>query len=203
MADAADDVSTYLDSIDTFSPDLFICPEPIELVDEFFQEPVKMEPMKPKPIDQKTIDDIVECWKDFEKMKAMAKQKELKDIQDIKDMKETKTKKRIRTNVIFWDTLPMFGRKDILPSEVIMPNKFSDAGKCLKIALSAAYDNPNQWHVRNSLKSSFGTKWRSVKKHLVSKNRNYLEPGDEPKNNSFLMAKFNGDWQFMIWNPNQ
>jgi hypothetical protein len=219
------DLFADLDALDTFSADVLSeCPEPlcvqeeiiggmmlpseitgtsvVNALPEMTREPsagdnssivsnngadskVVTNIVKPQVLDQKLID---EMWR------------ALQDLQQ----KSKKPRKRIREKIIdFWSTLPILGRKDVLPSEIIWPNKFSTASKCLQKAFSFASNFSNEWHARSSLKSLFGEEWSNSKKHLVGKNRNYLEPGDELKNNSFLVAKFNGDWQFIVWNVNQ
>jgi hypothetical protein len=210
------DLFADLDALDTFSADVLSeCPEPLivqeiiggmPLPSEMIAGPIseiltpknqtRCEPevsdiVEPKELDQKLID---EMWRALQDLQQKSK------TQD----KKPKPQKRIREQILdFWSTLPMLGRKDVLPSEIIWPNKFSTASKCLQKAFSFASNFSNEWHARSSLKSLFGEEWSNSKKHLVGKNRNYLEPGDELKNNAFLVAKFNGDWQFIVWNVNQ
>jgi hypothetical protein len=197
---------------DMFSADLFDCPEQIVYQDEFpiaenshlpmvinawtrenspeVKEVKEVKEVPQKPIYQKTIDELLQICRDLQK----------EQIRKNNEPRRPIVVKRKNGND-FWSTLPMMGVKDVLPSEVVFPNKFSTAGKCLQTALLVAKERPNEWHARISLKPLFGTQWSNVKKHLTGKNRNYLELGDEPQNNSFLIAKFNRDWQFILWNP--
>jgi hypothetical protein len=194
---------------DMFSADLFDCPEPIVYQDEFTpvvfpstegvntqKFPItkncpQEEAKEATKVPQKTIDELLQICRDLQKEQIR------------KNSESRKVVKRKNGHNDFWNTLPIMGLKDVLPSEVVFPNKFSTASKCLQTALLVAKERPNEWHARISLKPLFGTQWSNVKKHLIGKNRNYLEPGDEPQNNSFLVAKFNRDWQFILWNPSE